>query len=298
MCYFDANSLKQTSSNRIVAFSIAEGGAMGEPGALLILTDAKEVYKTNFLVYQSAGRVVNRFGFIRHALDNLCTLEQTPCGWAHIYLGAGNHLFVLDWMKILFDKKVACNTPESELYGIWIKVITEIIGELVAKQKFEDRENCPDICVFPHGKQEQADDGKTIRKLLTVSWDRKNARKEKVLAIGINPSDAEEGVSDNTVIRLCRLLNSYRFDNVTMLNLFEIVSSKQDKIKDNITKYETDFNTKRDLLEQADIILLIWGVTASQYRESNARIHGLCGEIILYQKSNRQFARSSEQIMV
>ena len=49
----------------------------------------------------------------------------------------------------------------------------------------------------------------------------------------------------------------YGFNNVTMLNLFESVSPDQKKINE---RYKTDFNKKREILEIADTILLVWGV--------------------------------------
>ena len=101
-------------------------------------------------------------------------------------------------------------------------------------------------------------DGYSIRENLMAEWDNEHLRKEKIVAIGINPSTAHNGKSDTTMTKLCRFLDMYGFNNVTMLNLFESVSSHQNKIYEST---RTDFNRKREVLESADIILLVWGLS-------------------------------------
>lgn len=94
------------------------------------------------------------------------------------------------------------------------------------------------------------------RELLCAEWDNPFSRNEKIVAIGINPSMAHNGKSDNTITKLCRFLDMYGFDNLKMLNLYEDVSSVQ---LDGIEKNKTDFESKRAIFDDADIIVVVWG---------------------------------------
>lgn len=81
----------------------------------------------------------------------------------------------------------------------------------------------------------------TIRELLCAKWDSGLNRTEKIVAIGINPSTAQDGESDMTMTKLCRFLDLYGFNNVIMLNLFESVSPEQGGI---VKAARTDFHEK------------------------------------------------------
>lgn len=95
------------------------------------------------------------------------------------------------------------------------------------------------------------------REFLCAKWKNDTNRPEKIVAIGINPSTAHNGESDNTITKLCKFLDMYGFNNLSMLNLYENVSSTQ--LKSNDEKIKTDFNEKRELFNEADIILIVWG---------------------------------------
>lgn len=94
-----------------------------------------------------------------------------------------------------------------------------------------------------------------VREKLCAEWNNTANNQAKVVAIGINPSTAHNGKSDNTITKLCRFLDMYGFNNLSMLNLYENVSSTQL----NEHRIITDFNTKREILKEADIILIVWG---------------------------------------
>ncbi len=108
-----------------------------------------------------------------------------------------------------------------------------------------------------------------IRESLHVEWENDIKRPEKIIAIGINPSTACDGESDTTMTKLCRFLDMYGFNNVSMLNLYESVSPEQIKIN-KATK--TDFEKKRSVLDEADIVLLVWGVEGHLEGKNDAAI--------------------------
>ncbi len=101
-----------------------------------------------------------------------------------------------------------------------------------------------------------------IRESLSVTW--KGPLDKKILAIGINPSVAKTGKSDCTMTKLCRFLDMYGFNNVHMINLYEGVSPQQGNIPQGT---ETDFEQKRQLFKQADIILIVWGIGGNSKRK-------------------------------
>lgn len=267
--HLNNNLIIKEIASQMVAFSVAEGGAMGTPGSLLLLTDEKELYETNYIYDETAGKVLKMFPIIRQCMNSLRAKDgELPIGWKYTYLGYGNHLFMLDWLDVLFYNNIGRNTPESEIYALWIKMVVKIMDRLASKEHFEKKDRYrQNLNIVPHNAQrEKIEKQRFVRKTLSAEWENLYNRIEKVVAIGINPSTAQDDKSDNTITKLCRFLDRYGFNNVTMLNLFEGVSSQQDKI-DRST--ETDFDSKRNVLDKADIILIVWGLKG--YSESKMK---------------------------
>ena len=94
----------------------------------------------------------------------------------------------------------------------------------------------------------------------------------RAVAIGINPSMADDTQSDHTITQLGRLLNSYGFGGMIMLNLFESYSTDQKGI---IRPTATDFNNFKDDFEKADAIIIVWGVENKYLDEKNAALEVL-----------------------
>ena len=125
----------------------------------------------------------------------------------------------------------------------------EIIPKLFEKPRTDFK-----IEIFNAEQQECVGKG-MIREFLCAKWDNSAKKQEKIVAIGINPSTAHNGKSDTTITKLCRFLDMHGFNKLSMLNLYEDVSSIQLKGE----KIKTDFNTKRAIFDEADIILIVWG---------------------------------------
>ena len=109
--------------------------------------------------------------------------------------------------------------------------------------------------IKPFNADREYTDNGMRRGLLCAEWNNSTNRKEKIVAIGINPSMAHNGKSDTTITKLCRFLDMHGFNNLIMLNLYEDVSSVQVKG----SKVATDFGTKKGIFDEADIILIVWG---------------------------------------
>ena len=109
------------------------------------------------------------------------------------------------------------------------------------------------------------------RSSLWLDWESEPPIKTAI-AIGINPSKANDVRSDNTLTRLGKFLDSYGFGGMIMLNLFESYSTDQKGI---IRPTATDFNNFKDDFEKADAIIIVWGVENKYLDEKNAALEVL-----------------------
>ncbi len=99
-------------------------------------------------------------------------------------------------------------------------------------------------------------DDHSNRSSLQVKWSSSYSHKMAV-AIGINPSKADDEHSDKTITTLSRFLDAYGFTELTMLNLFQSYSTPQSGI---ISSTATDFNDFKNVFTQADAIIIVWGM--------------------------------------
>lgn len=110
-----------------------------------------------------------------------------------------------------------------------------------------------------------SDNGKN-RSILTVGWNGEN--KKSAVAIGINPSKANDSRSDKTLTTLARFLNYYGYSEFQMLNIFESYSTNQNGICKGTV---TDFSCYNDIFDKVDSIFIVWGVSNS-YKEEKETI--------------------------
>lgn len=254
----------------IIAFSIAENGAMGNPGNITLLTDQNELYEFNY-IYDQKESIFKEFQVLKKCIDYINKVcMEVPDGWKHIDMVAGNHLFLLEWLDILFCKTKGSDILPSDIYAVWIDTVNSIMKHLSSRKEYtkEKSDYRSDLNIIPYdAERKNMGNSGCIRENLSVKWNSISNRTEKIVAIGINPSTAENGKSDTTVTKLCRFLDQYGFNNVTMINLFESVSSDQNRIDQ---KTQTDFSKKRGLLDDADIILIVWGIDGHKEKKREA----------------------------
>ena len=118
------NNYEKIAYSDVVFLSVAEGGAMGCPGELLVATKNEQGIK-----WYRFNMMVDRF-------DDLCTfyppLKTFNCGifgmasgiqegWNHVDLGCGNHLLVRDDYHDAFEMMVKIVKPKhpGEVYVSW-----------------------------------------------------------------------------------------------------------------------------------------------------------------------------------
>lgn len=103
-----------------------------------------------------------------------------------------------------------------------------------------------------HTKNGSYSEGAANRSILTVTWDSNNTK--TAVAIGINPSKANDNRSDKTLTTLGRFLAANGYKELKMFNIFESYSTDQSGIN---YKTATDFVTYKSEFENADAIFIV-----------------------------------------
>ena len=123
----------------IVAFQLAEPGAMGWPGGVFFVTSDRKVYRTCYLEpsdysgmskSMSTDNLKSVFPPLKEFRSGLMGRGvESPDGWHHTYLGMGNHLLVKKSIKGEFEKKAAElleKNPGAILYNVWMDAVLGI----------------------------------------------------------------------------------------------------------------------------------------------------------------------------
>lgn len=124
----------------VAAIQIAEGGAMGRPGGVFIVTTDARVFLTYLrghlpeegshreMVGEDIVSIIPMIADFRSGLMGYGV--QHPAGWYHHYLGMGNHLLVKAEYEPLFLKEAQIlegQNPEEILYNLWLEAILNVL---------------------------------------------------------------------------------------------------------------------------------------------------------------------------
>lgn len=110
-----------------IAFSMADGGAMGSPGEVIIVDKESKIYRfwLQGIECENAKRIIpplfeTQIGMRGHSIP-------AP-GWHYFDLGAGNHLLIKDFLYNDFYPEVQeyMNRP-ALLYQRWLKLVLAIM---------------------------------------------------------------------------------------------------------------------------------------------------------------------------
>lgn len=121
--------LTRATFKNVMFFSLAESGAMGEPGAVLFYVKSGEVYHFNY-VYGDVDikKVEKLFPTLSECRFGLFGIgSSVPKGWSYVSLGMGNHLIVNDEVFDSFAKKIDLDSDPSVIYMNWLDVAGSII---------------------------------------------------------------------------------------------------------------------------------------------------------------------------
>ena len=112
-----------------IAFSVAEGGAMGYPGRVIIIDEKNDVYDFN-LHELGKDDVMKILPALYESKRAVLGIDPSTSGWNRVYLGMGNHLMVAD---SIYDELREMTLSRYKYFGIgelyqhWIGVVQEIL---------------------------------------------------------------------------------------------------------------------------------------------------------------------------
>lgn len=117
-------NLKSIPLEDVRFIMMAEGGAMGEPGAVYIVADGDNVFHCNYVYHDiKFSDIEEALPMLKESKFGLFGIDSiTPKGWNYVNLGMGNHLIVRDDAYSEFIEIVGKDTEPSELYGLWFDV--------------------------------------------------------------------------------------------------------------------------------------------------------------------------------
>ena len=123
------SELTQLTFVDVMFLSFTEGGAMGEPGAILFFVKGGEFYHLNYVYGDVDLKKVKELfpvpGECEFAMFG--TGSIVPKGWKYVDLGKGNHLIVNDEVYNLLKKELGDVKSPPEVYGKWIEVAEEVL---------------------------------------------------------------------------------------------------------------------------------------------------------------------------
>lgn len=123
-------SLKKSIFNNIMFFSIAEGGAMGEPGGILFFDNKGQSFHCNYVFGDiDIGKVERLFPTLCDCEFGMFGLDsKVPEGWNYVNLGMGNHLIVNDAVYPKFVDILGDEDEPSVIYGKWAEIADNILN--------------------------------------------------------------------------------------------------------------------------------------------------------------------------
>lgn len=133
--------LTKATFNDVMFFSLAEGGAMGEPGAILFYVKSGELYHLNYVFGDvDINKVEKLFPTLSECRFGMFGLNSSvPRGWNYVNLGMGNHLIVNDDVFGVFKEQIDfgafkeqidIDAEPSEIYTKWLRVADNILQKI------------------------------------------------------------------------------------------------------------------------------------------------------------------------
>lgn len=126
----DAKSLNKDIFEDVLFFSIAEGGAMGVPGEMIVVTKSPAAYALESFYGDVDVRDVEKiFPVLEQCRFGIFGQDsEVPEGWNYVNLGMGNHLIVADEVYDEFKKLTKNCKRAVEYYGAWQDAAAKILG--------------------------------------------------------------------------------------------------------------------------------------------------------------------------
>lgn len=128
LCNADLNN---ATFKNVMFFSLAEGGAMGEPGAVCFYVKSGESYHFNYVFGDvKIEKVEKLFPFLADCHFGMFGMgSKVPNGWKYVSLGMGNHLIVNDEVYPQFIEALGIDAEPSIAYMKWMDIAEDILNE-------------------------------------------------------------------------------------------------------------------------------------------------------------------------
>lgn len=130
--YIDSDTLKKEIFEDVLFFSVAEGGAMGVPGEIIVVNKKPAAFAMNHVFgnkivdYRKVMELFPVFSQCRFKIFGYDS--EVPEGWNYVNLGMGNHLIVADEVYEEFRRLTEDCKEEHEYYRAWQDAVRRIVG--------------------------------------------------------------------------------------------------------------------------------------------------------------------------
>lgn len=126
------NNIANLECENIIAITIAEGGAMGEPNAFHVVTKSLEHYYTNLSDTDISRETFFSCFPLLKKIHCFCEdLDGLEKDWSWFNMGFGNYLIIRteynDEMNNCIETRLTENWQRGELYNNWYDLVKSII---------------------------------------------------------------------------------------------------------------------------------------------------------------------------
>ena len=109
----------------MIAFSFAEGGAQGDAGGLIIISEEKKIFYLNLKWTDWSNEIDVICPILKKCRFDLFNSVNVPENWFYNYMGGGNHLVIHKSLQSKFEEKTI-DMDSWDLYDCWLDVIFDL----------------------------------------------------------------------------------------------------------------------------------------------------------------------------
>lgn len=128
----DEDNIKEIKYDGVIAMTIAEGGAMGEPNGFQVVDETMKLYHSNFVdgkvSYNDLKDAFPLLKTFKCEFDNVDSLDE---GWKCTSLGMGNYLIIKEkYYENYMDRvklDLGDNYRKVELYKNWFRLLQKVV---------------------------------------------------------------------------------------------------------------------------------------------------------------------------
>lgn len=131
----DKHNIENINYDTIIAVTVAESGAMGEPNCFQVVDKDMQLYHSNLVDGQvSYDELVKKFPVLKGFNCGCDQINKLNVGWKWFNLGGGNVLLVKDEYYKAFNNAIIThlgkNYKKSDLYLTWYDILKYIISDV------------------------------------------------------------------------------------------------------------------------------------------------------------------------